>query len=366
MKKIFILSTLYFLLTTLLIGCATTTVSSLRIKETVRIDGSRYIFAESLCEAYNISYHWDPIARKATLKKDDKEARFLVDSSVALLDDTVRTMDKEARFYQGSMMIPDSFARRTLAPFFREKYVARKRLPTKIYDLPIRRVVIDPGHGGKDPGAVGKRGLKEKDVVLDIAKRLKRELKAAGINAILTRESDKFISLSQRAKITNANIDATQGDFFISIHANASHSRWVSGIEVFYLSEAVDDNPRSFKAAKDYRLNLKESYFGKNTLPIIWYLLFRENRRESAQLAKLICSSLSKDLRQRNRGAKQARFYVLNTNAPAILVEVGFISNLREEEKLRDASYREKIAQALAEGVIQYNRQLSQRRYTRY
>ncbi len=363
--RIFILSTLYLLLSTFLIGCATAPVVSVPgLKETVRIDGARYVSAKSLCEVYNIDYYWDPIAKKVVLKKDDKEARIMVNSSTALLNKAARTMDKEAKFYRGMVFIPHSFARRTLGPFFREEYIERKVIPTGLG--PIRNVIIDPGHGGRDPGAIGRGGLKEKDVVLDIAKRLKRKLNAAGINIILTRASDKFVSLSQRSRIANTNADVEEGSLFISIHANASRSRWVSGVEVFYLSESIDDNLRSLKAARNYDLNIKEGYSGKNTPAIIWDLLLTEYRRESKKLARLIGKTLCKKLYQRNRGIKQARFYVLKTNIPAVLVEVGFISNSREEKRLRDASYRDKIAQGIAVGITQYNRQFRQRRTARY
>ncbi len=362
MKKIFLLSTLYFLLTTLLTGCATAPVYPAKFKETVIIDEVPYISAQSLCEVYNLNYHLDPIVRKVTLSKDGKEVRIMADSSGALLNDTLHTMNKEAKFYQGSVLIPRSFAYRTLAPFFRERPIKRKLVPAKVPGWPIKNVIIDPGHGGKDPGAVGKGGLMEKDVVLDIARRLKRKLNAAGINVTLTRESDRFISLAQRARIANAK----GVDFFISVHANASRSRWVNGVEVFYLSESIDDSWRSFQAAKNYDLNFEDPFCGKDTPAILWDLILSEHRNSSVNLAEQVLHSLSRDLSQRNRGTKPARFYVLKgTNIPAILVEVGFISNVREEKRLKDAFYRDKIASAIIKGLIQYNRNVTQRRTVR-
>lgn len=354
MRKIVFLSTLYFLLSIFLIGCATGPLAPMgRVKATVVIDGVHYISAQALSQTYNLDYHWDAIVRKVTLKRDDKELRAAVNSSCALLNNQVHTMEREARFYQGEVVIPRSFARKAVEPFFRERYIGTKEIP--IAFGPIKKVIIDPGHGGKDPGAVGIRGLMEKDVVLDIAKRLKRKLNAAGINVILTRDRDEFISLARRSKIAN---NARDVDFFISIHANASRSRWVSGVEVFYLSESIDDNLRSFKAAKNYDLNLKERFSGKDTAAILWDLIYNDNRRSSIELAGCILGSLSKNLSQRNRGKKPARFYVLKgTNIPAILIEVGFISNSRDEKKLRNSSYRDRVAQAVIQGLIRYNRQ---------
>jgi N-acetylmuramoyl-L-alanine amidase len=192
-------------------------------------------------------------------------------------------------------------------------------------------------------------------VVLDVAKRLKSKLNAQGIDVILTRKSDDFISLYQRSRI--ANINARKIDAFISIHANAARSKRISGVEVFYLSESIDDDQRAYTAARNYRLNLREPVSGRYTSAILWDLVYSQNRRTSIQLADYVGKSLSRNLYQRNRGTKPARFYVLKgTNIPAILVELGFISNPQEEKRLRDHSYREKVAQSVAEGIRQYNR----------
>ena len=358
--RLLFLFSVFCLLSTFLIGCATAPMVSTPglKKETVIIDGARYIPAESLCRIYDLDYHWDPFTKKLTLMKDDKELRLLVNSSTVLLDNTTSTMDKEAKFYQGSVVIPQSFVGSRLSSFFREKLPVEERVIPLTVSGPIKSVIIDAGHGGKDPGAIGRGGLQEKYVVLDIAKRLKRKLKAVGIAVILTRTSDRFISLSKRSLIANTNAKKT--DFFISIHANASRSRWVSGVEVFYLSESIDENLRASRAAKNHKLNVKESFSGKNTAAILWDLIYSDDRKSSIELAELTSHILSKSLSQRNRGRKPARFYVLKgTNIPAILVEVGFISNQREEKRLRSAFYRDKIARAIFEGIIQYNRRFS-------
>jgi N-acetylmuramoyl-L-alanine amidase len=363
--KFFLLCTALCLLSSFLTGCATTPSVSAILKETVMIHGKKYIPVELFSQAYNLELHWDTFAKKLTLKKDGKEVKMMVGSAVVLLNDTVYSLDKEVRFYRGQVVIPQSFARNKLSFFFREEPVTKRPISVKVRTLPIKSVIIDPGHGGKDPGAIGRRGLKEKDVVLDIAKRLKKKLNVLGIDVILTREDDRFISLYQRSNIANTN--AKEIDFFISIHANASRSRWVSGVEVFYLSEFIDDDSRSLKAAKNYDLDLKEDFSGKYTPVILWDLIFRNNRKNSIELSRQISHALSKDLSQKNRGEKPARFYVLKgTNIPAILVEAGFISNPREEKKLRNGFYRDKIAQAIAEGIMQYNSNFAQKRTVRY
>ena len=330
--------------------------------ERATIDGARYVSAKSLSQEYGLDYQWDSIAKKLILAKDGEELKVMAQSSIALLNEQVRTMDKEAKFYHGDLFIPQTFARKTLSSFFKQEPIAKGTIAARIRDLPIKTVVIDAGHGGKDPGAIGRKGLKEKGVVLDIAKRLKRKLNNLGINVILTRARDEFLSLSRRSRVANVK----KADFFISIHANASRSKWISGVEVFYLSEAVDDNKRAVRVAKNYNLDLKEKYSGPDTEQIIWHLLFRDDRKSSIELAEEVSRSLSRNLSQRNRGKKPARFYVLQTNVPAILIEVGFISNSREEQRLRTGSYRDKIAQGIANGIVQYNRKVRQGRTARY
>ncbi|MFH1245084.1 MAG: N-acetylmuramoyl-L-alanine amidase, partial [Candidatus Omnitrophota bacterium] len=180
---------------------------------------------------------------------------------------------------------------------------------------------------------------------------LKRKLTEMGVNVILTRSDDRFLSLAQRADIANS----TECDFFISIHANASKTKWATGVEVFYLSETADDNPRSYNASQRYNSFARETYSGQNTEAILWDLKFTENRRQSISLAKCICSAVSAHLSQKNRGSKPAKFFVLKTNVPAILIEVGFLTNTWEEKQLRDHAYREKIASGIMQGISRYN-----------
>ena len=225
----------------------------------------------------------------------------------------------------------------------------------------IRTIIIDPGHGGKDPGAIGRRGLKEKNVVLDIARRLKRRLnESSNLKVYLTRSKDVFVPLSKRASFAHRK----GGDIFLSIHANSAFSSRVSGFETFYLSEAVDDTARAVATRENSVLKLEEikSLPGKrrdngNLETILWDLKYSEFRNQSIELAELTQKKLAQVLRSRNRGVKSAPFYVLRKVAmPSILVEVGFMSNRRSELLLRDAKSREKIARELAESILSYRR----------
>ncbi len=213
-------------------------------------------------------------------------------------------------------------------------------------------VVIDPGHGGKDPGAMG-NGLKEKDVVLDVAKRLKAKLSEKGIKTVLTRDRDVFITLKGRARKANKLMP----DVFVSIHANASRRGSARGVEVYYVSERVDDSNRAVVAAENSALKFEDKSIeaGKEIKAIIWDMVYTHNRVKSKELAGYIAGNLSRAIGTKNRGVKGAPFYVLKwTNSPAVLVEIGFISNPKEASKLGSNAYKDKIADAICKGILQY------------
>lgn len=217
----------------------------------------------------------------------------------------------------------------------------------------IRRIVVDPGHGGKDPGAVGLSGLQEKDVVLSIgllvAKKLKDEL---GIDAVMTRSTDVFIELQERTAIANQ----VGADLFISIHANAALNRRASGIETYYLNLA--------KTEKAAQLAARENGTSLEKVSILQAVLFdlmaNYKLNDSAHLAEEVQKALYKrisgqDPSTRNLGVKQGPFYVLvGATMPSILVESAFISNAHEEEKLADPKYHEQTAEGILDGVVSY------------
>jgi N-acetylmuramoyl-L-alanine amidase len=224
-----------------------------------------------------------------------------------------------------------------------------------------RRVVIDPGNGGHDPGAVGPSGLYEKNVVLDIALKLKKILLADQFNEVfLTRETDRFISLEERTAMANRK----NADFFVSIHANANLVRRVKGIETYLLNWTNDDEAMRV-AARENKISLKkmrEMHRQMDTLGMILNDLSRDSKRnDSIKLANYIQQSMVTTLNNESSyksidlGVKQALFYVLfGARMPSVLVEVSFISNPQEEQLLSDESYRLQIAKAIAKGLNTY------------
>ncbi|MFH1380904.1 MAG: N-acetylmuramoyl-L-alanine amidase, partial [Candidatus Omnitrophota bacterium] len=190
-----------------------------------------------------------------------------------------------------------------------------------------------------------------------VSKRIKRDLENQGIKVYLTREKDVFIPLGDRpafAKKKNA-------DLFVSVHANAARQSQIKGFEVFYLSEATDDNARALAAAENESLKFEEispDVEGNSNNPTLWDLVLSENRRQSKELAYYICNTTSDRLCMKKRGVKGARFAVLKgASMPAVLIEVGFLSNSREESKLKTESFRAELADAVSRSIRQYKEQ---------
>jgi len=218
-------------------------------------------------------------------------------------------------------------------------------------------VVIDPGHGGSETGAVGSTGLEEKDVSLDVAKRLARMLREqAGIEVYLTREGDQLLPLASRTALANHQ----RADLFISLHANASTSPGARGSETYFLSaEATDDEARNLAALENMAAGEGAGPAGVDggLEMILWDLAQTEFLAESSRLAERIQEELNRLLNTPNRGIKQAPFRVLEgATMPAVLVEVAFITNPEEELLLLTESFRERIATALYRSVLAFKR----------
>jgi N-acetylmuramoyl-L-alanine amidase len=215
--------------------------------------------------------------------------------------------------------------------------------------LKVRKVVIDPGHGGRDAGAVGPHGLREKTVALAIARKLADRLRAQGLSVVLTRDRDVFVSLDERTRIANE----AHADLFVSIHCNAARRRNLSGVETWTLNVASDryaarlaayENAEDERRVSDLRLILAD-------------LATKTNAGDARELAQSVQASLVRTLRSRvgsvrDNGVKQALFYVLlGTHMPSILVETAFLSNPEEEARLRSAKYQDGTADAIARGM---------------
>ncbi|MBI5887136.1 MAG: N-acetylmuramoyl-L-alanine amidase [Deltaproteobacteria bacterium] len=215
-------------------------------------------------------------------------------------------------------------------------------------------IVIDPGHGGKDPGAVGKDGLMEKDVTLKISRMLRKRLGrgASGAKIIMTRDTDVFIPLEERTAIANSR----NADLFVSVHINSSPRRAASGVETYILSISRDESAR--------RLAARENATSRKAVSDLEFILSdlmkTAKRNDSVLFASAVHERLVARLRGnytgiRSNGVKGASFYVLvGTRMPSILVEVSFISNPMEEKRMRSENYLENVVEGISTGILNY------------
>lgn len=222
----------------------------------------------------------------------------------------------------------------------------------------FKTIVIDAGHGGKDPGAVGYKGTKEKDIALDVAKRLEKKLaKNMKVKIVMTRDEDIFLRLSERTKIANES----NGSLFISIHTNAAEDRRASGFETFLIGQNKNEAAVRVAARENAVLELEGSTGKKLTDEDLIKATIAQSAfaSKSEQFASLVQKEIKKRVQSKDRGVKQAGFYVLmGASMPNVLVELGFISNPSEEKKLRSPQYRDQLATAIYRAVEQYQKTL--------
>ena len=270
-------------------------------------------------------------------------------STPQVAERTVRTEEAVLSLETGT----DTAVRVSETPIIPSSNLNGDRSLTRVLGLKVGRIVIDPGHGGGDTGTIGPSGLKEKDLVLSLSKRLKILLEERlGTDVVLTRDTDKFVPLEQRTAIANQ----LGADLFISVHANSSKIRRVSGVETFYLnltSNAEEREVASRENASSQR-NIRELE------DLLRQIALGDYNEESNDLAQIVQQSLYSEVKThhpilRNRGVKKAPFIVLiNLNMPGILTEVGFISNPSEEKYFTGKQGQDQVAEALYKGIEKY------------
>lgn len=246
----------------------------------------------------------------------------------------------------------------TPAPLPAKRNLDGSRSLTRTLGLKLGRIVIDPGHGGTDHGTTGVTGLREKDLVLDVAQRLGSLLEQKlGAQVVYTRTGDSYIALEERTAIANRE----KADLFLSIHANSSPARQAYGTETYYL-RFTTSKAELETAARENASTSKSLY---ELQDLVKKITLQDKMEESREFAERVQSSLygvwsRSGNPARNRGLKKAPFVVLiGATMPSVLTEIGFLSNPREEGQLKKPEYRQKIAEALYRGIAQYVESLS-------
>jgi N-acetylmuramoyl-L-alanine amidase len=234
---------------------------------------------------------------------------------------------------------------------------AKNRVAGPLSRLPlparrIRTVVLDPGHGGRDPGALGVDGLREKDVNLRLAHLLAPRLEASGFRVVMTREDDRTLSLEERT----ARAESEGGDLFVSLHANASRRRSSRGFEIYYLDESVERH--------SLRVAARENGVAQSEMDQLQRTLARlrvgELSRYANRLAGFVHDEIAEDLADRHRGfedlgVKKGPFYVLFLSSiPSILIETGFVTNGGDAKLLRNDDFLDALAARISDGLARY------------
>ena len=302
-------------------GCAFD-VSAYKIRSTLH-DGEKYLYLQDIAGFYGMKLSRE--TKSCTLSSKYSKVNLQYDSKLASINDVnvylsfpviVKKIDKK-----WDVLLSEKDFLLLLDPILRKSVVPKQR---------VRTIVIDPGHGGKDSGALGKYS-KEKDIALSISRQLAAVLKKAGYKVILTRNRDVYLNLADRPAVC----ERFNGNIFISIHCNAVHNKTVSGIETFIYSPKGTSSTYGGSFAKAGKGNK----YNKN------------NARLGYSIQKQLTLMQSPD-----RGLKHSKFKVLRMSpVPAVLVETGFISSSSEESLLRNKNYQAKLAYRIAQGILAYS-----------
>ena len=290
------------------------------------VAGMRFVPLKDIAAAYGLTLRV-PLGKKVYLQGKWNSWVFEVDSRQASFNGTLIWLHSPMLKYRGKWMITQSDAKSIIDPLMRPYAY----LGTRGY----RVVVLDPGHGGPDTGARGRRGVEEKRVVLDVAMRARVHLANAGFKVYLTRETDRFIELDERG-IKAARWGA---DAFVSIHLNSAPSSAPKGLETYVLTDVGYPSTSSSARSRGDKTAYSGNRFEHSNTALGYYM-------QKALLEKA---------KGEDRGMRRARFLVLrNAPCPSALVECGFLSNPGEEKAMLDAKHREAIALAVSKGIIDY------------
>jgi len=333
--------------------------------------GTPYVSLVQMAELLNGHLRWAPVSKTVDLSVHNETIRFSYNSVHVWISGRSHRLAHPTVKNDDGFWVPVSFFSSTdffhttrtklewpPAPVSKTPALPLARSPAPAFSpqRAIRRIVIDPGHGGKDPGAVGPHGIEEKTMNLQMAQRLADTLRDHyHYEVLLTRTDDTFIPLERRAALANSQ----NADLFISIHCNASLSSKLKGFEVYFLSERASD-PHADAVARfenaPLALEGKPVPSPNQVAAVLRSLVKTANINEASALGSLIDRHVGERLSEPSLGVKQAAFYVLRgAEMPAVLVETAFLTNPKEEKLLQNESFRQKFVEGLAAGVAAYD-----------
>jgi len=339
-----------------------------------RPSGRRYACLNDVARQLGLELAADELTGVRRLRRGGRQVAVVPGVAAVLVGSELVGLDDEVVVHYGRVYVPRAILSRIEGLF---RGVARRSepagppkkgtpavVPKRVHPPRyVRRVCIDPGHGGKDPGAYRRGRYREKDLVLPVSRMLAAELRRRGLEVVMTRERDVFVELNERPAIA-----ARKGaDLFVSIHMNSIAKSWIRGVEIFYCDGKYDPMGLAAEASRAGRRAAPEDVAGASLLPAgvnqtVLEMLFEEYHRESAELAEALDAAFSR-AGCRVRSTRSAGYRVLRlAEMPAVLIELGFLTNRSEERLLKSSWYQRRLAQAIADGIESFRRRLAQTR----
>lgn len=366
-KKIF--QILKFLL--LILVALSSTLSLRAGDDDVELKKGYVKFADLKKRLKGLSFTIDPATLIGEIRfKDSEEIKFKIDTPYYFHQGRINIMSKPLKYRKRTIYLPKELVEAVfiylvdyeISYRFTERHLLLKvyeKIPILPETINLEALVIDPGHGGTDPGAISVNGEKEKDLTLKIAKRVTKYLKKKfpTLNVVFTRSRDEYVELQKRAEIANYAVKKNRNTIFVSLHCNSTKNPQTSptGFEIYYLAQTYDIEAKRENVIMQHQLiDLRQD---KNVSSIQTGMMSSLVQRRSVVLAKSIEKELQHSLKSRlaSRGVKKSNFHVLRGSViPAVLIEMGFMSHPEDVKMLGEKNVQLKLAEGIAEGIKNY------------
>ena len=317
--------------------------------ETSTLGSAEYVSLYDLSQSVGGSLTCDEWTRCLELRISGRSFRFMPSSRIVLIDnEDCLNLPNAVTEVKGDALITTAFVSSILPDYLKSSGKKKGSAGSK------KLVVLDAGHGGHDTGCRG-GGMNEKDIALDVTKRVRDILTEMGYRVIMTRSTDVFLELPSRSDVANRN----GADIFVSIHVNDAQNTSASGTETYYLAKPQVDNDYHAKrldsSSYGYELRKRWNSLTTRMKSVVRQQHYQTTQQKSQLLAEKVQKRLARAAGGDNRGIKGKNFSVLrNSYCPACLVEIGFISNYSDMKKMKTSAHRQKVAQAIAQGIKDY------------
>jgi len=350
------------------------------------LDGKEYVPLGALVDAAGADASLDLVTQRGKVTRGTHVAVYQAGMTMLLVDGRLVRCSYPVMRQKGEVLVPAGAAAALLRSFFpgtvctraesslvcappAQKTVSPGDAKVETVKQPLNGshdrigfIILDPGHGGKDPGAIGKGGVQEKTITLSVTRKLEALLKSnlKGVRVVLTRSNDSFLELGRRTDIANGHLKGGENGVFVSVHVNASVSPRISGFETYFLSQnPSNEEARATSALENDVVVLEDRKHGgahDDVEHMEAMMITTQIQKESSLLAETVHAQMARVLTgHKSRGVRKADFFVLRGSLmPAILVEIGFITHAKERATLQKAAYQDRVAEALYHGIAAF------------